>query len=123
MNFRTKKIDSKAMLLSASAVISIMPFAKVEAEKKEPVKRPNIIFIMSDDHAYQAISAYKELHQHPTSTVLPIKESVLTGVMLQILSVVLHEPQYLQANIAILMDLYRTMDLNLTDHSKLFQNH
>nr|WP_298995999.1 sulfatase [uncultured Allomuricauda sp.] len=27
-------------------------------EKKEVAKRPNIIFIMSDDHAYQAISAY-----------------------------------------------------------------
>ena len=26
--------------------------------KKEEIKRPNIIFIMSDDHAYQAISAY-----------------------------------------------------------------
>ena len=28
------------------------------AFKKEPRKRPNIVFIMSDDHAYQAISAY-----------------------------------------------------------------
>jgi arylsulfatase A-like enzyme len=27
-------------------------------EKKETPKRPNILFIMSDDHAYQAISAY-----------------------------------------------------------------
>jgi hypothetical protein len=26
--------------------------------EKEPTQRPNIIFIMSDDHAYQAISAY-----------------------------------------------------------------
>ena len=26
--------------------------------EKEPLQRPNIIFIMSDDHAYQAISAY-----------------------------------------------------------------
>ncbi|WP_241507241.1 sulfatase family protein [Aquimarina sediminis] len=26
--------------------------------KQEPKKRPNILFIMSDDHAYQAISAY-----------------------------------------------------------------
>ena len=31
-------------------------------EKKpvEPAKKPNIIFIMSDDHAYQAISAYSD---------------------------------------------------------------
>src|SRR5690606_27931212 len=27
-------------------------------EKEEAPKRPNIVFIMSDDHAYQAISAY-----------------------------------------------------------------
>ena len=26
--------------------------------KKEEARRPNIIYIMSDDHAYQAISAY-----------------------------------------------------------------
>ncbi|WP_407635786.1 sulfatase family protein [Indibacter alkaliphilus] len=29
-------------------------------QKEEEKKRPNIIFIMSDDHAYQAISAYDE---------------------------------------------------------------
>ena len=29
---------------------------KAESEKNE---RPNILFIMSDDHAYQAISAYQ----------------------------------------------------------------
>lgn len=29
-------------------------------QKEEEVKRPNIIFIMSDDHAYQAISAYDD---------------------------------------------------------------
>lgn len=28
--------------------------------KKETTKRPNIVFIMSDDHAYQAISAYSD---------------------------------------------------------------
>ncbi|WP_291777112.1 sulfatase [Cecembia sp.] len=29
-------------------------------QKEEEVRRPNIIFIMSDDHAYQAISAYDD---------------------------------------------------------------
>ena len=29
-------------------------------EKVEKVQRPNILFIMSDDHAYQAISAYSD---------------------------------------------------------------
>ncbi|WP_103191480.1 sulfatase family protein [Formosa algae] len=34
---------------------------EVIAEKKElPKQRPNIIFMMSDDHAYQAISAYSD---------------------------------------------------------------
>jgi len=35
---------------------------KNEEEKKEPKenKRPNIVFMMSDDHAYQAISAYND---------------------------------------------------------------
>ncbi len=31
-----------------------------KTEKQETQKRPNIIFIMSDDHAYQAISAYDD---------------------------------------------------------------
>ena len=29
-------------------------------ETKQDLKRPNIIFIMTDDHAYQAISAYND---------------------------------------------------------------
>src|SRR6186997_2405494 len=41
-------------LLSASLVIfcSILPFAASAAD------RPNILFMFSDDHGYQAISAY-----------------------------------------------------------------
>ncbi|MDB4293612.1 sulfatase-like hydrolase/transferase, partial [Maribacter sp.] len=31
-----------------------------EAKSDAPVTRPNIVFIMSDDHAYQAISAYSD---------------------------------------------------------------
>jgi len=41
-------------LLFAASLYSCSPSAPKEAEKK----RPNIVFIMSDDHAYQAISAY-----------------------------------------------------------------
>ena len=29
--------------------------------KEKPASRPNIVFIMADDHAYQAISAYSDL--------------------------------------------------------------
>ncbi|MEQ8531702.1 MAG: sulfatase [Imperialibacter sp.] len=41
-------------LLFAASLYSCSASAPKEAEKK----RPNIVFIMSDDHAYQAISAY-----------------------------------------------------------------
>ena len=44
------------MLLSALAVASVCSFLSCQSEKKQ--ERPNIVFIMSDDHAYQAISAY-----------------------------------------------------------------
>jgi arylsulfatase A-like enzyme len=36
----------------------ISVFAVGCAEKEEPATQPNIVFIMSDDHGYQAISAY-----------------------------------------------------------------
>lgn len=39
-------------------LISCQTKSKDEAQDKELPKRPNIIFMMSDDHAYQAISAY-----------------------------------------------------------------
>lgn len=41
-------------LLGATALLAVVQGC---SEVKKPV-RPNIIFIMSDDHAYQAISAY-----------------------------------------------------------------
>ena len=49
-----KKIS---LLLFIGMVISCKTEQKIE-KKKLPQKRPNIIFMMSDDHAYQAISAY-----------------------------------------------------------------
>jgi len=64
----TKHINSKAILLSASTLISLIPFAKIVAQKNETEKRPNIIFIMSDDHAYQAISAYKDRFENIAPT-------------------------------------------------------
>ncbi len=44
------------------ALISCLLFTSCESHKKEnpKSKRPNIVFIMSDDHAYQAISAYND---------------------------------------------------------------
>ena len=45
--------------ITAVAVIAIGMFSFKQATKKTQAgRRPNIVFIMSDDHAYQAISAY-----------------------------------------------------------------
>jgi len=45
--------------IAAVAVIAIGMFSFKQATKKTQAgRRPNIVFIMSDDHAYQAISAY-----------------------------------------------------------------
>ncbi|MBT8185135.1 MAG: sulfatase, partial [Eudoraea sp.] len=47
-------------------LIAITLLSGCETVVKEELQRPNIIFIMSDDHAYQAISAYdKKLIQTP----------------------------------------------------------
>ncbi len=46
----------KNVLVALTILLFLMPhLGKAQKEKQ---KRPNIIFIMSDDHAYQAISAY-----------------------------------------------------------------
>lgn len=45
------------LLLLSGTVIPIS-CAKKTTKKLDPNKKPNIIFIMSDDHGYQAISAY-----------------------------------------------------------------
>ena len=33
-------------------------FLSVSSSAQQPQKQPNIVYIMSDDHAFQAISAY-----------------------------------------------------------------
>jgi hypothetical protein len=41
-------------------------------DKKPTGERPNIVFIMADDHAYQAISAYSDkLIQTPNILTVP----------------------------------------------------
>jgi len=55
------------------ALCVLLAFQTCKEEKKEPIKekvskqRPNIVFIMADDHAEQAISAYG----HPISQLAP----------------------------------------------------
>ena len=48
----------KNLLLAVTGILFLLPIT-TEAQKSK-TKRPNIIFIMSDDHAYQAISAYDD---------------------------------------------------------------
>ena len=51
-------------LFFQTLVVSILIFScqqKKEGDQTGESKRPNIIFMMSDDHAYQAISAYSDL--------------------------------------------------------------
>ena len=48
---------TKSILLSG--IVALFVFVSC-TQKVEEAKRPNIIFIMSDDHAYQAISAYSD---------------------------------------------------------------
>ncbi|WP_405395525.1 sulfatase [Maribacter sp. Asnod2-G09] len=46
------------LILTIAALLFLLPISS-EAQKSKK-KKPNIIFIMSDDHAYQAISAYDD---------------------------------------------------------------
>ena len=48
----------KKIILTVAVLLLLLPF-KTKAQKSN-AKKPNIIFIMSDDHAYQAISAYDD---------------------------------------------------------------
>jgi arylsulfatase A-like enzyme len=52
------KISKILTVLFIMGLISCQTSSKDNAQNKELPKRPNIIFMMSDDHAYQAISAY-----------------------------------------------------------------
>jgi len=61
---RSSKLFSCLLLLvmiSCSKKVAIESINPVpEIVESQPIQRPNIIFIMSDDHAYQAVSAYSD---------------------------------------------------------------
>ena len=48
----------KSVSICIPIIVTVLLFSCSEPTPKKKVKRPNIVFIMSDDHAYQAISAY-----------------------------------------------------------------
>ncbi len=50
-------MNQKNLNLFTLAILGLLFFACGTPQKKE-VQKPNIIYIMSDDHAYQAVSAY-----------------------------------------------------------------
>ncbi|NKI31735.1 sulfatase family protein [Croceivirga thetidis] len=50
----------KRSIFGLFAVLLIFGCAENASDQKVEKKRPNILFIMSDDHAYQAISAYND---------------------------------------------------------------
>lgn len=53
-------------VLTVSLLIVLGLGSCTTASKKQPAKRPNIIYIMTDDHGYQAMSCYNgELNQTP----------------------------------------------------------
>ena len=50
-------MNQKLMHLIILSLLGLI-FFSCETATKETLQKPNIIYIMSDDHAYQAISAY-----------------------------------------------------------------
>jgi arylsulfatase A-like enzyme len=57
-----KKINIRNLIVFSILIIAAISCnnPKEKASQKKTVDRPNILFIMSDDHAYQAISAYSD---------------------------------------------------------------
>ena len=53
-----KKTWCLSMILGSVLLFFIS--CKSETKTTKTTQRPNIVFIMSDDHAYQAISAYSD---------------------------------------------------------------
>lgn len=57
-----KKIKVRILLAISILILAFVSCekSKVEESQKRSKERPNILFIMADDHAYQAISAYSD---------------------------------------------------------------
>ena len=51
-------MTGKYQLLTAILLLGTILYSCSSQEKEEATQHPNIIYIMSDDHGYQAISAY-----------------------------------------------------------------
>lgn len=47
-------------MIARTSIGLIVALVAAAASAEEPARRPNIVFIFSDDHAYQAVGAYKD---------------------------------------------------------------
>jgi len=59
LNLIRLKIPMKTLIKSIILCLVFLVLSSCTKKKTVPTERPNILFIMSDDHAYQAISAYE----------------------------------------------------------------
>lgn len=83
------KSNPSTLLLPLAA----LSLASCANQKKEETKRPNIIFMMTDDHTTQAMSCYGgNLIQTPNMDRIANEVSVLTIVMQSMPFPVLHVP-------------------------------
>jgi arylsulfatase A-like enzyme len=53
-------IVTKILKISWALLLPVFILVSCHSPREQPHDRPNILFIMSDDHAYQAISAYSD---------------------------------------------------------------
>ena len=60
LEFRLQLLHRLATLARLSLAITFALLLNSAANCAEPARRPNIVFIFSDDHAYQALSAYSD---------------------------------------------------------------
>ncbi|MDU0353279.1 sulfatase-like hydrolase/transferase [Paraglaciecola aquimarina] len=59
-NAKNVRMNNKIKFVSILSLLTIITACSINLDEKPKTtsKRPNVLFIMSDDHAYQAISAY-----------------------------------------------------------------
>lgn len=80
---QTKNLAHRFFFLTIVFVLSnLLSSQRAEAQKKDN-QRPNIIFIFSDDHAYQAISAYgSKLAKTPNIDRIARDGAILTNALI-----------------------------------------
>ena len=77
--------------VTALSMLTVLAQAQVASKKKRVGGQPNIVFIMSDDHSYQTISAYggavSKLAPTPNIDKIASGESFTVRLLLKILFV------------------------------------